>query len=171
MGSLSVSPVHEVAKACAVARSKSRPGAFCMLSYFAEHFPLWCVTQEKSCSTLCNEQLFCRAPVGKWVVGKSSHSENKGHPLLIWRKQVCTGFTFSFFCSGQRGYLFAQFLCVNLFWTNEFFYKKPKQLFNQLANLPSAHTPHICHNHHNRWLCKRIQSGVKFSKDTWKKLI
>ena len=30
---------------------------------------------------------------------------------------------------------------------------------------------HICHNHHNRWLCKKNQSGVKFSKDTWKKLI
>ena len=22
---------------------------------------------------------------------------------------------------------------------------------------------HICHNHHNRWLCKNIQSSVKFS--------
>ena len=24
--------------------------------------------------------------------------------------------------------------------------------------------PHICHSHHNRWLCKNIQSSVKFSK-------
>ena len=24
-------------------------------------------------------------------------------------------------------------------------------------------TLHICHNHHNRWLCKKIQSSVKFS--------
>ena len=23
-------------------------------------------------------------------------------------------------------------------------------------------TLHICHNHHNRWLCKQIQSSVKF---------
>ena len=23
--------------------------------------------------------------------------------------------------------------------------------------------PAICHNHHNRWLCKKIQSSVKFS--------
>ena len=30
---------------------------------------------------------------------------------------------------------------------------------------------HICHNHHNRWLCKKIQSGVKFLKATWKKMI
>ena len=22
---------------------------------------------------------------------------------------------------------------------------------------------HICHNHHNRWLCKNVQSSVKFS--------
>ena len=22
---------------------------------------------------------------------------------------------------------------------------------------------HICHNHHNRWLCKKILSSVKFS--------
>ena len=22
-------------------------------------------------------------------------------------------------------------------------------------------TPHICHNHHNRWLCKKFQSSVK----------
>ena len=26
-----------------------------------------------------------------------------------------------------------------------------------------AVTPDICHNHHNRWLCKNIQSSVKFS--------
>ena len=24
-------------------------------------------------------------------------------------------------------------------------------------------TPHICHNHHNRWLCKSFESSVKFS--------
>ena len=24
---------------------------------------------------------------------------------------------------------------------------------------------HICHNHHNRWLCKGFESSVKFS--TW----
>ena len=24
-------------------------------------------------------------------------------------------------------------------------------------------TLHICHNHHNRWLCKKFQSSVKFS--------
>ena len=29
---------------------------------------------------------------------------------------------------------------------------------------------HICHNHHNRWLCKQIQSSVKFSNGWWKKL-
>ena len=26
-------------------------------------------------------------------------------------------------------------------------------------------TLHICHNHHNRWLCKKIQSSVKFPMD------
>ena len=31
-----------------------------------------------------------------------------------------------------------------------------------VALLP-ARTLHICHNHHNRWLCKKIQSSVKFS--------
>ena len=25
-------------------------------------------------------------------------------------------------------------------------------------------TPHICHNHHNRWLCKSFESSVKYSK-------
>ena len=25
------------------------------------------------------------------------------------------------------------------------------------------YTLHICHNHHNRWLCKKLQSSVKFS--------
>ena len=24
-------------------------------------------------------------------------------------------------------------------------------------------TPHICHNHYNRWLCKSFESSVKFS--------
>ena len=27
-------------------------------------------------------------------------------------------------------------------------------------------TPDICHNHHNRWLCKLFQSSVKFSMGT-----
>ena len=30
---------------------------------------------------------------------------------------------------------------------------------------------HICHNHHNRWLCKNIQSSVKFPMGMWKKML
>ena len=29
--------------------------------------------------------------------------------------------------------------------------------------LPPSYTPHICHNHHNRWLCKSFAPSVKFS--------
>ena len=38
-----------------------------------------------------------------------------------------------------------------------------KYCLNHL-NYHVSHTPHICHNHHNRWLCKKFQSSVKFSK-------
>ena len=34
-----------------------------------------------------------------------------------------------------------------------------------------SHTPHICHNHRNRWLCKSFESSVKFSQGTWKKVL
>ena len=29
--------------------------------------------------------------------------------------------------------------------------------------IPAEGTPRICHNHHNRWLCKSFESSVKFS--------
>ena len=35
---------------------------------------------------------------------------------------------------------------------------------NQSFLVRCATTPHICHNHHNRWLCKSFESSVKFSK-------
>ena len=31
-------------------------------------------------------------------------------------------------------------------------------------------TPHICHNHHNRWLCKRLKSSVKSSAKYMKEI-
>ena len=36
-------------------------------------------------------------------------------------------------------------------------------LLAKTSFLRSMTTLHICHNHHNRWLCKKIQSSVKFS--------
>ena len=34
---------------------------------------------------------------------------------------------------------------------------------DQASAFPDPTIPAICHNHHNRWLCKQIQSSVKFS--------
>ena len=34
-----------------------------------------------------------------------------------------------------------------------------------------TYTPHICHNHHNRWLCKSFESSVNFPQSTWKKVL
>ena len=45
----------------------------------------------------------------------------------------------------------------------------PFSLFKYFLYLITGHvqvvhyTPDICHNHHNRWLCKLFQSNVKFS--------
>ena len=47
--------------------------------------------------------------------------------------------------------------------------KMASQIYNHVVALQiiikilMMDTPHICHNHHNRWLCKKNQSGVKFS--------
>ena len=49
-------------------------------------------------------------------------------------------------------------LCSILPWGNIKYYDWSCYQFQHIA------TPHICHNHHNRWLCKKFQSSVKFYK-------
>ena len=36
-------------------------------------------------------------------------------------------------------------------------------VLSQCSEQVSMSIPAICHNHHNRWLCKKFQSSVKFS--------
>ena len=37
----------------------------------------------------------------------------------------------------------------------------PQFVFNKVYIVSAVTTPHICHNHHNRWLCKSFESSVK----------
>ena len=66
------------------------------------------------------------------------------HPLLLLQPKIChrNG-------SRTKGELVQQ-IYIKLISTN-------------MSYCSVLRTPHICHNHHNLWLCKSFESSVKFS--------